>query len=737
MRLLEVYGIVQGVGFRPFVWKIAKDMGLNGYVMNRGGYVEIALEGPDDRIEQFILKLKEKFPSASKIDNIKQTTKKDYGFDSFGIEESRPARSSIPSIIPPDIAICRNCLKELFSKDDRRYLYPFINCTACGPRFTIIKSVPYDRNNTTIDKFTLCDFCRGEYSDPPNRRYHAEPVACPQCGPDYLLISDGKVIEKGSIKKAAELIDKGNAVAIKGYGGFHIACDATSREAVDALREKLGRPYQPFAVMVRDISFIEKNLSLTKEEMRLLASPASPIVVLYRKEGKDIAENVAPGLETVGVMLPYSPLHHILFFHSSSDCFVMTSANFPGNPMIIDLKEAKRGLNFVNHFLTHDLEIRNRCDDSVIRDMKFIRRSRGYVPQMIDIRSKAKMLAFGAELNNVVSLSRDGKIVLSQHIGDTSNWDVMKFAFEAVDNLMNLLDVKFGELDYMLCDLHPQYNTSKVAREWSKKRDMPLVEIQHHFAHSFGLAGEYGRDEMVCIAADGAGYGLDGNIWGGEVLYSNRDITEGERLGHLEYQKMPGGDMATRYPLRMLVPLLETDDLFHYAKYFEGGVDEIDALKSVSQKHVSLTSSCGRILDAFAAMLELSFRRTYEGEGAMRFESLALKGSDLHIPLEVEDGVVKTGEFIKKMYGTMNSHSRKDIAMTVHKSIAHAFLEIIENNIDLRLPVGFSGGCAYNLILSDTLRKGVEHLGMDFLEHRLVPPGDGGISFGQSCARIE
>jgi len=736
MLILKISGIVQGVGFRPFVWRVAKRAGVRGFVKNKGGYVEIGILGNERSISIFKDLLTKELPSNAFIDRIEEEVVEDGNYEGFTILASEDTDFKLPSGIPPDIALCNNCLSELFDPSDRRHLYPFINCTDCGPRFTIVTSVPYDRVKTSMHVFKMCEECENEYHDPGDRRYHAEPIACPRNGPQYYLVSrEGTELEGDPLKRACDLLDGGHSMAIKGFGGFHLACDASNDDTVMDLRKRLGRPQQPFAIMGRDLSSIENVLELNESESSLLRSPSSPIVVL-RKKGDGLFNNVAPGLDTVGVMLPYAPIHHLLFSRLSTPFLVMTSANYPGNPMIIDISDAMVQLPSIDIFLTHDLEIVNRCDDSVIRDNKFIRRSRGYVPLPLECPNKDTTIAFGAEMNNVVAVSRLGRCVLSQHIGDTSNWDVMEYALDALKFLMKISNIDYSDVGYILCDKHPQYNTRIIAREWSKEMALDLVEVQHHFAHSYAIAAEHGAEDVLCVAADGTGYGDDGNIWGGELLYSNRDPTYNKRLGHLEYLRMPGGDLSAKNPLRILIPLLEEGELERYSKHFKGGMDEILSIKKHSLKRSPLSCSTGRLLDSISAMLGVATVRTYEGECPMKLEALAFKGNDLGIDIDLEEGVAVTSEFVRNLYGMMEKNSREDIAKTAHMAIARAFLDMISDYRDLHIPVGFSGGVAINHILSKALRDGVEKMGLRFLEHRKVPPGDGGVSFGQSCIKL-
>lgn len=701
MLKLQVHGIVQAVGFRPFVHRIAVDNNLTGYIANVGDHVEISVEGSAENIERFLKDLQNKAPPISEIDRIDEEMLPDQNFKTFEVMKSQKRRGG-ESIIPPDIATCDDCLEELFSSSDRRYLYPFINCTNCGPRFTIIEEIPYDREKTSMKAFPMCEFCQNQYCTITNRRYHAEPVCCPQEGPKFSM----------SIEEAAHLLDEGRIVAVKGLGGYHIACRIDD-DVVTTLRKALNRPQQPFALMARNTETAGSLAHLRGEE-ELLESWMRPIIVMPKRIPLDA---VAPGLHTIGIMLPYAPVHHILFHFSSSDVFVMTSANFPGNPMITDNATAQRELPFADAFLAHNLKIVNRCDDSVIRNGLFIRRSRGFVPRGIPVRHQRVVLGVGGELNNTVCITKGGKAFLSQHIGDTSHYDTLLFQKEAISHLMRLLGVDWSAVELIMCDLHPQYTTGKQAEEFSRAYGIPLRKVQHHFAHARGLMAEHDQ-EMAVIAADGAGYGLDGNVWGGEILSGS------ERVGHLEYVPMPGGDLATKYPERMLLSYLE-----HEVPGYRYSQEEQKVLLSLLKKENVFTSSTGRFLDSIAALTGICFERTYEGEPAMKAESLAMNGCDLGLEMEVEGDVIMVRDFMKRISEV--DAPAKDVARTAHAALGRAYSEAVSNCEDLHVPVGFSGGVAYNEIITNVLRKEMHRRGIKFCTHCRVPPGDGGTSFGQ------
>jgi len=580
-----------------------------------------------------------------------------------------------------------------------------------------------------MGQFKLCPDCLREYKDVLDRRYHAEPVACPVCGPHYSLFDRSRKKIENPIETAAKLFEKGKIVAIKGLGGYHIGCDASNEEAVAELRRRLGRPYQPFAILARDVKSIEKVCHVSDDEKKNLSTYERPIVVLEKKDTGTF-EKAAPSLHNVGIMLPYSPLHFLLFNYTSIDFFVMTSANMPGDPMITSNTSAFDSLD-VDYFLSHNLKVYNRCDDSVIRDGKFIRRSRGFVPQGIEIPHNRKVLAFGAELNNAFTLTKQKKAFISQHIGNTTHFDTLLFFEDAIEKLMTLLNMKIEEVELLVSDLHPQYETTKLAERYSKETGIPLIKIQHHISHARAVLTENKFEEGIAIVCDGTGYGLDGRSWGGEVFH----VTENdeERIGHLKEYPLLGGDKAAKEPLRVLVSLLKDEDLSDYSSSYRFGLEGIEALKKLSKDEKIFSTSCGRLLDMFSVMLFSCNERTYEGEPAMKLESLAWYGKDLGIPIEIEDNIIQIGEFTKRIFDLRNKERKIDLAKTVHVSLAKAFSSIaIEAAKKDHLPVGFSGGVAYNKIFSDVIKKSVESGGLKYVQHKLIPCGDGGVSFGQS-----
>ncbi len=637
-------------------------MELAGYVRNLGNVVEIIIQGSDDKIADFIFKLQNELPPIAKINNLEtEELSDDEKYADFTIKESSDSFSGT-SVIPPDLAICDKCLEEINDPNNRRYNYPFNACTDCGPRFTVIENVPYDRDKTTMDDFPLCDECEVEYKNPLDRRYHAEASCCEVCGPSLELYKNDdqtpvKVDCEDPLEETAKLLDEGKIFAIKGIGGTHLVANVMLEDTVNLLRERLGRENQAFAVMSPDIETVKGYAIVSDAEEETLLSKERPIVILKKSESYDFAQSVSPGLHNIGVMLPYAPLHHLLFNHTETPAYIMTSANVPGEPMMITNEEILKNLDTIaDYYLIHNRRILNRCDDSVARfrnnELAFIRRSRGYTPEPYDLKGKytnlnpefdnLNILALGPELDVTFTILKNSKAYVSQHIGNTNKYRTYEFLQEAIKHMMRI--TKTDSFDAIACDLHPQFFTTKLAKEYAEEYNCPLIPVQHHHAHGISLLNDHytngQNNEMIIIAADGVGYGGDGNSWGGEILYTN--IKEYERTVSLMPQKMPGGDLCTKYPVRMMAAILSNPNSDYesekyteeyvkellnnnYIDSFQHGAIEIKSLfrQLETNLNVGINTSTGRVLDSVSTALHICDKRSYEGEASMKLESYA------------------------------------------------------------------------------------------------------------------
>lgn len=749
-----VQGIVQGVGFRPTVYRIAQKLSLMGYVRNLGNIVEIVLEGSATAIEEFTTLLKNNKPPIAKINSM-ELEWIDAGpqFSDFTILESS-SNFSGSSVIPPDVATCDNCLSEVKNPHDRRSGYPFTACTDCGPRFTVINSVPYDRERTSMLDFPLCPDCLGEYEDPENRRYHAEATCCPVCGPSVYLYRDEVFKCTDPIKEAVKLIDEGQILAVKGIGGTHLVARTTSDDTVKELRSRLGRFNQPFACMSPNLDQVKSFAEVSKREELVLESRNRPIVVLNKNHEYYLSSQVAPDLHNLGIMLPYSALHHMLFKYSEEPAYIMTSANMPGEPMLTRNQEIISKLEGVaDYYLLHNREIVNRCDDSVVRfrgdDLAFIRRSRGYVPEPYDftsLESDLKVLALGPEIDVTFSILNQGKCYVSQHIGDTTKYETFKYLKKAVEYLMGI--TKTDSMDVVACDLHPLFFTTKLAQEFSDRFDCDILGVQHHHAHAASLALDNDVREFVCIAADGVGYGEDGTAWGGEILHYQGH--EYERTASLMPQKMIGGDMTTRYPARMIMSMLNDymdienlsclmkDD---YLSYFKHGEQEIEMVSKQLERNfnISTTTSTGRVLDALSTLLHICGERTYEGECAMKLESVAREGrKQIDIPINIRKhhgiDVLDSSSILLSALDYLKSEKICDIALAGQKAVAKGLARLAIKTADNRgiNIIGGSGGVFYNEAISLAIKEEVEYAGYRFIQHKNSCAGDGSVSMGQA-----
>ena len=736
--MILTQGIVQGVGFRPYVYRLASDLNLKGYVRNLGNVVEIVIEG--ENTDDFVRRLPEELPPIAKIDSMEVNEIEAENYCDFEIIESGDSYSGV-SVIPPDIAICDKCLEEIRNPEDRRYKYPFNACTDCGPRFTVIESVPYDRERTSMEDFPLCDECLVEYRQPLDRRYHGEAICCSDCGPQMEIYKGSKRLDvENPIRKGAEILKDGEILAIKGIGGTHLVVDAYNDSAIRELRKRLNRPNQAFAVMCKDLESLENYAKLSEREIETITSNKRPIVILKKNDGYRFPESLSPGLHNIGVMLPYSPMHYLLFDEGDIDTYVMTSANIPGEPMMIENAEIISGVN--DYSLVHNRRILNRCDDSVIRfrnnELSFIRRSRGYTPEPYTINydvNDSNVLALGPELDVTFSIAKGSKVYPSQHIGNTNKPKTLMFLRNAIENMERI--TKINEFDTIACDMHPHFFTTRLAHELAEKYDAEVLPVQHHHAHAVALANDHGIDEMIAIAADGVGYGSDGTSWGGEILYTN--ITSFERMSHLEPQLMPGGDVATKYPVKMLLSILKDDDLIgNYLDYFKYGEIEIRNIKKQieSNINVGITTSTGRVLDSMAVALEICHERTYEGECSMKLESSAYYSTkDLEIPVIIENDQLNTTEILREVVRLYQKGEKKaDVAAAGQFAVASGLSELAIRAADKKgiQNIGATGGVFYNEAITDTVKNYVENNGYEFIQHLNTCAGDGSVSLGQS-----
>ena len=737
-RRVVVKGVVQGVGFRPFIYRIAHGHGLAGSVRNRGDAgVEIFIEGDGNAIAGFLQDLADKHPPLSEIRAVETEAAAPTGERGFSIVPSAVGGDGAGSL-PPDCALCEACLADI--RADTRYRdYWATSCTDCGPRFTVIESLPYDRTRTSMHPFPMCEACTREYTDPLDRRYHAQTIACPKCGPQ--LTFDGDT--EDPLGRLAAALASGRIVAIKGIGGTHLACDATDAQVVDRLRRRLGRPSQPFALMASE-RVLDRIAVVEAEEWAELQCYRRPIVVLRSRAGS-LPEAVAPGLHTVGVMLPYTALHHLLFDRLDVP-LVMTSANLPGQPMLIDDEAIRERLvGIVDHVLLHDRKIVARCDDSVVRRsggmLRLLRRSRGFVPQPIPIDlGTAPILALGPETDLTFALYADGATTLSQHIGSVDNLESYGFFQEAIDHLVELARTPTPRI--VACDLHPTFLSTRHAEMLAERYDARLVRVQHHEAHVASVMAEHRLSSCVGIVLDGYGYGRDGAAWGGEVFVGSPGRLR--RAGTLEPVPLPGGDLATRQPMRMVASLLHSADASPQTiarRLQASGLPEEEIHVVLGQLQVAqntpLTSSAGRFLDAVSALLGVCRKRTYEGEPAMRLEAAAAAGSPQRLPMNWNrDGrlrILQTPKLFASLVEMADTSRLEDVAATAQTSLA-AGVAAMATEIaaeEGESAVVFSGGVAYNDAISREIRAHVERHDLRFHANERVPSGDGGVSFGQ------
>lgn len=750
-RAIVVRGVVQGVGFRPFVYGLATRHALAGFVRNRSGSVWIEVEGDSLALDRFLQELTERPPPLAKVEALSWEARAIQGAGGrFRIEESDDDGTSAV-YVSPDVATCPACLDELFDPSDRRFGYPFLNCTHCGPRLTIITGAPYDRQKTTMAAFAMCDACLAEYHDPTNRRFHAQPVACPACGPRLTLLDHAarpQVREDPLADFAARLLD-GEIGALKGLGGFHLACDASVESAVSRLRGRKVREQKPFAVMVADVASASLLGEVGEDERRLLQSPRRPIVLLRKRIPWVAAESVAPGNPWIGVMLPYTPLHHLLLRAVAGRPLVMTSANRSDEPIVFRDEDVRELAGIADLFLVHDRPIHLRCDDSVTRVVKGverpIRRSRGDAPLPIrlPVASPHEVLAVGGQLKGTFALARGGEGFLSHHLGDLDHYE----AFRAFRSDVELYEKLFAIRPSLLVhDLHPEYATTRYATERSARERIPLLGVQHHHAHLASCMAENGLTEPVIgVTFDGTGYGTDGAIWGGEFLVG--DLRNYRRAAHLRYVGLPGGDRAVREPWRMATAHLKDAGVSFPA--LEARILQVErrCVDRMLERRINCppTSSMGRLFDAVAAIAGVCDRVDYEGQAAVELEWLAAQAStDRTYPFEIvtpsRDGVpasplvIDTRPLIRAVLDDANEGLGPGrIARRFHTSLVEitaAVCRRLREETGVRQVV-FGGGVWLNMLLSEEACATLEAQGFRVYRHHRVPPNDGGLSLGQ------
>jgi hydrogenase maturation protein HypF len=731
---VRVEGTVQGVGFRPYVYRLSRELGLAGYVLNDERGVLLEVEGSDPEVAVFLRRLEKEAPPLAVLERLAcEECEPLHAPDAF---EIRPSVAGGPADAPvsPDTATCPECVRELFDPGDRRYRYPFINCTNCGPRFTIVRGVPYDRPLTTMAGFVMCPACQAEYDDPADRRFHAQPNACPVCGPSLSLRHAGsRDVGGDAVRAAAALLGDGRIVAVKGVGGYHLACLSDDRDAVAELRARKHREDKPFALMAPDLNAAERLVQLGRTERGLLLSSQRPIVLARRRARAPIAPAVAPGAPELGVMLPYSPLHHLLLADVSSP-LVMTSGNVSDEPIAYRDEDAlERLAGIADAFLVHDRPIQTRTDDSVVRARgsrtAFLRRSRGYVPASIPLPgtgSPVPLLACGAELKNTFCVAKGLRAWVSHHIGDLENYETLASFTAGVEHFQRLFDV---EPEVVAYDLHPEYLSTKYALE---RHGVELLAVQHHHAHLAACLAEHGESDpgrpAVGAIFDGAGYGTDGTIWGGEILCGSiRDFT---RAGHLLPVRLPGGARAIREPWRMACAWLVASGIEPPARWW--------AIAELVHSGVASpwTTSVGRLFDAVAALTGVRTSVNYEGQAAIELEACCDPSASGRYPVGVEAGVIDPRETIAAIAADVRRRvSTGVIASRFHAAIAHATVEACAQAAAERGTevVVLAGGVFANRRLLELTASGLTAEGLRVLTPERLPAGDGAISYGQAA----
>jgi len=746
-KKIHITGIVQGVGFRPFVYSLAQEFDITGWVRNSSSGVDIIANGKESSLEQFLTKLKGFPPPLAQIDTFKIEDIQSDSFKNFKIIHSKSSKGDFVPI-SPDISICEDCIKELLNPEDRRYRYPFINCTNCGPRFTIIKDIPYDRPYTTMAGFKLCSDCQTEFEDPINRRFHAQPVACPVCGPEiWLETPDGKkVFAEEGLQVARYLIKEGKIIAVKGLGGFHLACDAFNIAAIDRLRERKRRSDKAFAVMVSSSSIAKQYCFINDNELQMLESREKPIVILGRKPTIALPDNIAPNKKTIGIMLPYTPLHILLLEPENGypEMLIMTSGNTSDEPIAHTNSGSKAQLgNIADAFLMNNRDIHVRVDDSVVvsfdKKPYFFRRSRGFAPKPFRLSAELdEVLAVGAELKNTFCFTKGAYAFVSHHIGDLQNLETYKSFEDGISHYQNIFRIKPQKI---ALDMHPDYLSTKYALERGVKENLEVISVQHHHAHlaSCLADNDWQSDAPVLgVCLDGTGYGLDKSIWGGEFLLGN--YSNFERIAHLAYMPLPGGDAAILQPRKISAAYLWkngislTNDLPSIQAFSD---EELEILRSQLEKSLNCpqTSSMGRLFDAVSSLIGVRQKINYEAQAAIELENIAdpavngkynfqWEGSQIYFDELLQDII---GDFLKKT-------PISTISAKFHNAVAHM---VVDLSVELKQKYTFdtialTGGVWQNMFLLHQTIEFAKSTPLKILYHQRVPSNDGGISLGQA-----
>jgi len=746
-----IKGIVQGVGFRPFIYQLALRYNLTGFVINTSQGVDLEIEGLDENIERFFKEVLSESPPLSRISSLEWGDIPLKNSKLFEIMESQ-AKEERSTLISPDVSICPECLSELQDPKDRRFRYPFINCTNCGPRYTIIMDIPYDRPLTTMKNFKMCQACNHEYRDPTNRRFHAQPNACWDCGPSLSFHDQNgnRVICSDPMEETISFLREGSIVAIKGLGGFHLAVDAVNHKAVVRLRRRKHREEKPLAIMVKDLNRAKEIAQVSHMEAEVLLSHHRPIVILKKRRSHGLSPQVAPRNKYFGIMLPYTPLHYLLM-EGDFRALVMTSGNMTEEPINIDNQDAFKNLKGIaDYFLVHNRDIYLRSDDSIVRVAdkvpRQVRRSRGYVPVPIflaeEMSNMPSVLAVGAELKNTVCITKENRAFLSQHVGDMENLETLEFFHLTISHLKRILEIGPKVLAH---DIHPDYLASKFAK---KQKDIPTLAVQHHHAHIVScLAENRIKGPVIGLALDGMGLGSDGRLWGGEVLLA--DLTSFKRVAHLDYIPQPGGDRAVRSPWKMALSYLYKtfgEDLFNLPIEFVKTLDnqETETLIHMIKRGVNspLTSSCGRLFDAVSSLIGLKKKIAYEGQAALELEMCQSLSEKREYTWQIEERdqylILLTSDMINDVVEDLKKDlSRGKISRRFHNTLIGMFKGVClrlrdETGIE---SVAMSGGAFQNVTLLTGLLRSLTSEGFNVFIHTLVPANDGGLSLGQAvCA---